>query len=303
MQRRVSPSSVTTFIAQFPESLQDAALKWLEHIEVVRPEIELTRLIPASLGTHLPVSCRTIGVSPVGAMTDSASRLSYSMRDSLNAPAKDIRLIQVPLSEALGAGLDAYVLFDDNTNSGHQALNIVAAWLDVQLPEEFRLNEEHVQPLPAALRDEFHKKPVLFAFAVETENACNKLRDFLVAECGFNRDLLKCVAGRTLLDKHKCFSGLESAFQHEDIVRLRAFVVDVAKQIFILEGKAEQVAEKRALGDGGAEGMVVFPYNCPTMTVPALWLSGIYRGEQWIPLVERGRRTGAVDGIFVGEDA
>jgi len=49
--------------------------------------------------------------------------------------------------------------------------------------------------------------------------------------------------------------------------------------------------------------MVVFPYNCPTMTVPALWLTGLVAGVEWVPLIPRGRRYHPDSGQFVGEDA
>ena len=68
--------------------------------------------------------------TPLGATTDSANHLSYNLRDLKDVSTANMRLIHVPLPEALGMGLDAYMLFDDNTNTGKQALNIIAGWLD-----------------------------------------------------------------------------------------------------------------------------------------------------------------------------
>jgi len=49
--------------------------------------------------------------------------------------------------------------------------------------------------------------------------------------------------------------------------------------------------------------MVVFPYNCPTMTVTALWIKGKRQGIEWIPLIERARRTDPKTGLILGEEA
>jgi hypothetical protein len=301
---RVSPASVTTFVAQFPAELQAAALAWLEHIDFIKPEEQLKSLIPRVVHEHLPGQCKTVGISPLGATTDSAYRLAYGLRESLQEAFDDnIRAPQVPLAEALNMGLDAYVVFDDNTNSGLQALNIVAGWLECSLPDELKLREEHVEPLSEKLRVELLSKPVLLVFSVATEGAVDRLKGYLVSHCGMDEKLIRCDASKVLGSGEKTLSGPDSKFQHEKSVELRKFLAKVAKTIFLLEGKSDEVAESRALGGGGAEAMVVFPYNCPTMTIPALWLSGEFGGSSWIPLVERGRRTNPKTGVLSGEDA
>jgi len=303
-QKRVSPASVTTFVAQFPEGLQNAALAWLQHIDFVRPEVDLQRLIPSVLREYLAPSCRNIGISPLGATTDSAYHLAYNLREPLRAHlGHELRPMQVPLPEALGMKLDAYVVFDDNTNSGLQALNIIAGWLGRQLPQALRLEEEHVQALSEELQSELLTKPVVLAFSIATEGATVRLRDYLISHCGMSEAVIKCVANRELSGRTRIFSGSDSAFQHGDRLRLRDFVGQVAETIFTSEGKAKQSATSRALGAAGAEAMVVFPYNCPTMTIPALWLSGRLGNGSWIPLVERGRRTNPLTGQLSGEDA
>lgn len=303
-KKRVSPASVTTFIAQFPEALQRAALAWLQHIGFIRPDIELCKLIPRIVTERLDARMKSIGVSPLGATTDSAYHIAYDLREPLNdALPKEIRAPQVPLTEALGMALDYYLIFDDNTNSGLQALNIVAAWLGKELPSRLRLNEDHVQTLQPELVRELLSKPVCFCFAVAPEGGPEKLKSMLIEHLGFSADLLHCAAQIILPSRLKIFTGPDSPFQHTEITKLREFVVDVAKTIFVGESKSAEVAEARALGDNHAEAMVVFPYNCPTMTIPALWLSGKYGSVVWQPLVERGRRTSPLTGTYTGEDA
>jgi hypothetical protein len=303
-KKRVSPASVTTFVAQFPPDLQNAALSWLQHVMFLRPDIELCRLIPKIATDRLQAKWTSMGISPLGATTDSAYHITYDLREPLSeALPKTIRAPQVPLAEALGMNLDYYIVFDDNTNSGLQALNIVSGWLGKTLPNELRLNEDHVQPLSKDLAEEFLAKHVCFAFAVAPEGAPARLAKLLVDYLGFSKDRVHCASQVQLLERQRFFSGVNSAFQHKDKVRLREFIVDLAKTIFMSEGKSAEVAEARGLGDRSEEAMVVFPYNCPTMTIPALWLTGKYGSLEWTPLVERGRRTNPLTGVFSGEDA
>jgi HD superfamily phosphohydrolase len=302
-QKRVTPASVTTFVAQFPAELQDAAVKWLEYIDFVRPGEELKKLIPAVVN-DLPPTYKNIGISPLGATTDSASHLSYNLREALDQAGGNTRIIRpAPLREALGEELDAYVVFDDNTNSGYQALNILAGWLGLgrKIPKNLRLPEDHVQPLTQKLRTELRRKPLYLLFGVATEGALVRLEKYLTDECEMKKDRIQCRASMELNASKKIFSA-ESPFQSDMKLKLRDYVADVAEQIFISEGKTEKNAKSRALGDNKAEAMVVFPYNCPTMTIPALWLTGIYKKRQWLPLVERGRRRSPKGG-FSGEDA
>lgn len=270
----------------------------------MRPDVELCTLIPRILTERLDAHIKSVGVSPLGATTDSAYHIAYDLREPLtDALPKEIRAPQVPLAEALGMQLDYYLVFDDNTNSGLQALNIVASWLGKELPEHLRLNEDHVQTLSPALAAELLDKPVCFCFAVAPEGGPEGLKALLVEHLGFREDLVHCAAQVILPARRRIFTGPDSPFQHTDITKLREFVFDVAKTIFLGERKSVEIAEKRALGDNQAETMIVFPYNCPTMTIPALWLTGKYGGVVWQPLVERGRRTNALTGQFTGEDA
>lgn len=300
-QKRVSPASVTSFVAQFDTELQDAVLAWLEHIDLIRPEDELKKLIPSVVHEHLP-SFKTIGISPLGAPTDSAFRLSYNLREPLEqAFGNKIIAKHIALAEALGQGLDAYMVFDDNTNSGYQALNILAGWLGKEIPEDLRLREDHVQPLKEELRSELLAKPLFLLFGVATEGALGRLKSYLIKFCEMNPELVECRASRELGSRDTIFSA-DSAFQHDLKLELKEFVAEVARQIFVSERKSEKTAKSRSLGDSNAQAMVVFPYNCPTMTIPALWLTGPFRGHQWLPLVERGRRR-SPQGDFSGEDA
>jgi hypothetical protein len=127
--------------------------------------------------------------------------------------------------------------------------------------------------------------------------------ELLATHAGLAPERLTCLMDKVLCDAARVFSGAESPFQHRDKLKVREFLRDVAIQIFVAEGQDPDKAARRSLGDGQAEAMVVFPYNCPTMTIPALWLKGRRGENEWLPLVERARRLHPETGEPIGEDA
>ncbi len=300
---RVSPASVVSYVSQFPAELQEVALEWLQHLQIVRPDTEFKRLLPSVFTNMLPPDCKSIGFSPLGASTDSASRISYDLRNIQDDISDDIRLSQVILPQALGMKLDAYVLYDDNSNTGRQALSIFSEWTGMPLPQGVKLDEEHVQKLRDDLIDEFKTKNVIIVFSVATEYALVNISNVLHDELGFKESKCNCIQSMTLLERNKIFSGPDSPFQHRDKTKLRDFLLKIGTELFISEGKSEEIATRRALGVSGTEAMVVFPYNVPTMTIAPLWIKGECSQGDWIPLVARRRRQDHKTGAFVDEDA
>ena len=301
-RRLVSPASVTTYISQFPPDLQEVAVEWLQLIEWIDPGAGVSAAFSQLLENRTFTNLRRIALCPLGATSDSANRIAYDLRDIHGQhPGHILELL--PLSEALARRFDAYVFYDDNTNTGHQAVNIVAAWLEKELPRELQLHEEHVLPLESSLRHELISKPMGFAFAVGTEGADKNLAALLKDKLGITETPIHCAISRMLRKDRRVFSGSLSDFQHKDKLRLKSFLEQVAKEVLIGEHRTPEEASRRLLGDGNPEAMVVFPYNCPTMTITALWILGKYRGADWLPLVERARRRHPDTGALIGEDA
>jgi len=301
-KRLVSPASVTTYVSQFPPDLQEAALEWLQHLEWIDPSTGIRHAVGLLLQDRTLAEAQRVAICPLGATSDSANRIAYDLRD-IGGEYPGRSLLLLPLSEALARKLDAYIFYDDNANTGLQALNIVAAWLGKPLKHEFQLKEEHVEPLDSGMRDELLSKPVACVFAVGTEDSRPNVTNLLKTQAGLDDRKLLCVVDKVLPNAGRIFSGPESQFQHRDKLLLKQFLQDVAVQIFKSEGQSSSDAARRSMGDGNAEAMVVFPYNCPTMTVPALWLSGPCNNDDWLPLVERARRRHPKTGQPVGEDA
>ncbi len=278
-------------------------MEWIKYIELVRPEIGLRECVNKILKNNLSIT--KIGLSPLGAMSDSASHLAYK----LTSPLDEEHLHRVishnePLTEALDNNMDAYFIYDDNVNSGQQALNIIAGWMGVSIPDSLKLNEKHVEPMSESHRKELLNKKVFVMFSISAQGSIEKLKKYLIEYCGFERDRIECSSSRILTEEDRIFSA-SSRFQHRDKLKLQEFVERVGISIFSKESKSEARAKSRALGDHGTEAMIIFPYNCPTMTIPALWLSGEYENSMWTPLVERTRRKRVENGksVLIGEDA
>jgi len=80
-KRRVTPASTTAFLAQFPDELQEVALTWLQHIQWVEPENELMKAFIKLLEQEPFRNLKSVALCPLGAASDSASRLAYNLRD------------------------------------------------------------------------------------------------------------------------------------------------------------------------------------------------------------------------------
>jgi len=257
----------------------------------VRPENELPLAIKSVLEHDAFTNVRQLALCPLGGTTDSATRIQYDLRNIREEFAPDVEVAIMPLVEALGREFDGYVIFDDNINTAKQAVNVMSAWLGFEVPKELTLREEHVQPLPDAAKEEMRKKPCGIVFAIETEGACTNLHQYLTQYGDLDGKALVCLAGKSLNRSSRVLTGKDSPFQHREKLPLRRFLERVGTQLLLPERGSEKEAKKYALGYHSTEAMVVFPYNCPTMTITPLWLAGEFEGTSWLPVVERGRRT------------
>jgi len=292
LKEKVTPVSIQRFVAQFPDDLQEAALAWIQHIQWIEPDIGLRGAFDAVMESQPFCDLKRIAFCPLGAMADSAYRFAYNLRNiahNYSDTEKDFQLLA--LNEALARQFQGYVFYDDNTNSGKQALNILASWLGKELPTELQLAEEHVQELPQDLKEELLAKPIALTFAVATDGAKERLMKNIPEHTGVKSDHLVCEVAKILAEDSRIFSGPASPFQHTQKRELTKFLRDVAFEILTkVEYKSDDKAKRDALGYHSAEAMVIFPYNCPTMTVTALWIRGPWQSDEWVPLAERARR-------------
>jgi HD superfamily phosphohydrolase len=294
-RQKVTPSHTTTYVAQFPSELQAPALRFLQHMQYIADEVLISAI--KSVVKQLELANR-IALVPLGSMTDSAGHLLYYLRDVRSAQVMG----EYQLTDSLVSHAAHIVFFDDNINSGHQTLNIFADWFGVKLPPELDLKEDHVQSLSEDAKERLRGIPITLVYAVGTEGAGEKVRELLAKHCNMNPSLISVHLERVLYTADRIFSSTESRFQDPKRNELRNFLKKVGAELLQSEGKNAEKAAGRALGYGGAEAMVVFRHNVPTMTITPLWLRGrLQKGDEWVPLVERNRRH-SIDGELVGED-
>jgi hypothetical protein len=288
-------------LSQFPLDLQEAALGLLSHIRVI-DERELALAINDTLQESQFKAGDKVALVPLGGIWDSAQHLMYNLREIRQGMAS----IPVPsfatLDDNLALRADQIIFFDDNVNSGLQVLNIFAGWMAQPLPPEVDLKEEHVQPLSPEACERLRKTPISLIFGVGTEGADRRVRTLLSDHLGFSPTNVAVMIRNLLKDSEKVLSGRDSPFDAENKNRLMKYLTDIGTQLMLSEGKSPNIAAQRALGDGSAEALVVFPYNVPTMTITALWCGGKIDKGEWTPLVERRRRR-KLDGSLAGEDA
>lgn len=283
-RERVTLSRITTYVMQFPVDLQEVAIHWLEQLEMIE-ETDLERALSEALTIDVENAQHTF-VVPFGGLGDSAVHLVYPIREGVAR--ERIR----PLDDATVAAARRIVFFDDNVNTGKQVINVFAQWLNVNLPADVDLRESHVLALSEQSRQRLREIPIVLVFAVGTEGADKRVANLFADHLDMHN--VEVRIGKMLLANRKVFSGADAAFQDERRIELREFVTRKGTELLEARGKNSADARERCLGYGGAEAMVLFPYNVPTMTVTCLWLGGNEEGD-WLPLIERRRRQNSAE--------
>lgn len=283
-RERVTLSRISTYVTQFPDDLHEAAIHWLEQLELI-DESDLERALSAALADDPDTASQTF-VVPFGGLGDSAVHLVYPIREGVAR--ERIR----PLDDSTLAVARRLVFFDDNVNTGKQVINVFAQWLGVELPLGLSLKESHVLPLATQSRDRLKTIPITLVFAAGTEGADSRVRALFAEH--FAMTNVDVRIGKVLLATRRVFSGPDSLFQDQRRIELRDFVAKTGTELLEASGRSPDDARERSLGYGGAEAMVLFPYNVPTMTVTCLWL-GSLDGVAWLPLIERRRRQGSAE--------
>ncbi|AKJ07402.1 hypothetical protein ATI61_111350 [Archangium gephyra] len=275
---RPSALRILTWLHQLPDGLQQAALPALERIRLFRrqdfvKDIEAARRTPAVASLSRPVWV------PLGGPKDSAARWGYYMHDeALKSPGSDVSAIEVkPIEAALRVKNAPLVFFDDCFYSGGQVETVFAQWLG----EAGKIDEEHVDPLPADLRDELRRRDCVLVYALGREDRKQELTERLQK---LGLQVKDIVVVESLSE-----DGLASTMPEEQIEPLRKHLRHVGESLLRSTKPTwdEQRIQERALGYGNGGHLVAFQMNVPTFTVTALWSRGDYEGRPWLPLLPR----------------
>jgi HD superfamily phosphohydrolase len=294
----ITINRITTFVNQFPEHLQDVCLSFLKHLQIyneslLKDETEKV-LIKVTNGD------KKIGVTYLGAVSDSGGRLAYHLRPILDK----FGIEPEEFNDDFVVENDKIVFYDDNINSGLQVINIFAELLDekLSLPPEFVLKEKHHRRLKTEdAKFKLKNMPIYLTYIIGFDYSITTVLDILVSYLGFKAENINFNIHRLMTDKEKIFSGADSKFDHVHKRDLRTFLSQIGEKLLQSDNKDGKRVENGKLGYANAEAMVLFPYNIPTMTITALWHSGKIDGTPWIPIAERRRRS-SKDGNFIGED-
>ena len=294
---RVTMSRLTAYVSQFPEGIQAALLECLSKLTIV-DERHLKETLNRALRSLPRAANERRALVPLGGLHDSAGRLGYTLRDLTEDG--DINRLEL-LSDEVVKRITRLVCFDDNVNTGKQALNIFASWFDHNLPPELGLREEHVQPLGTDSREKLREIPIVLVFSVGVEGAEARLAELLETYLQIPHSNVEVHVGHVLKKNQRPFSGPDTPLRHPDRRELRQFLANTGRQLMLSENASPDTAASRELGYGGAEALVAFPYNVPTMTLTALWCRGTIGGVEWMPLMERRRRK-TIAGEFAREE-
>ena len=288
----VTPARVSAFLMQFPEDLQPPALDLLTMLRVVDPMI-----IAGAMGDECKrlnaKNVKNILLAPIGNLTDSATHLLYFLKNSPVLSSADTPTIAL-LNDNTIASADYLILFDDNINSSAQTLNILAEWLGVSLPQHLKLKEKHVAALQEESKAKLRSIPIHFIYGVGPRSAKVDLLKVLVDYMKLDEHKVTITLCQTLDEHDKPLTGKNSKLGDKRL-ELREFLEKVGTELLKSSSANLAVANKRALGYSGTEGLVLLQYNVPSMTIAALWCPGIFEGIDWLPLCER-RRNWRPDG-------
>jgi len=295
---RITLNRITTFVNQFPIELQPVCLSFLQHLKVYNEsllKIELDKVLEKI------EKGKKIGLAYLGGAADSGNRLVYHLRESIEnfglyEPSK--------IDDSLIINSDCLIVFDDNINSGLQLINIFAELLDEQdkIDSTVLLNEKHINPLSTdKAKQKLKQMDIYFVYILGSKIIDKKIKKQLNEYFNFQEEKIHFSINKLFSEEDKIFSGIDSDFNHEKKKELREYLEQIGVKLLRNEGKKEEKTNTCKLGYSGAEAMVLFPYNVPTMTITALWCKGnIEQDVPWFPLAERRRRT--KNGKYIGED-
>ncbi|RBP42525.1 hypothetical protein DES53_106234 [Roseimicrobium gellanilyticum] len=306
----VTVADVTAFVGQFPQELQPSALMLCDRFEIVYP-IQVGKLVSEVFHDASDQLSGKVAIVPLGNLADSANHLIYSWKNNADEKIRTVGNKVTMLADSVVRTSETIILFDDNINSGYQALNILAEWLEVDLPENVKLAEHHVDPLGKVAQKRLKQINLIFVFGVGREQSEQEFRAALHL-VGVDSDRVKVTMGRCLRSEERILSGSGSILEEAKRLQLKSYLSKVGAQILLPDvyeaaapGEKElmrNAAKRRALGDHETEGTILFPYNTPSMTIAAFWCTGMFEGQKWIPLFER-RRNIRLDGAVVGESS
>ncbi len=316
--KRITYLDVEKFLKQFDKKLQLPALNLISNIKVI-PNDELVSEIRSIINKINPTDEKSIiGILPLGSYMSSSSNMMKSYRSFLDSH----NIVQLTFtSKEQFTNMKNIILVDDNINTGRQALNIIAKMLCVPLEklrnsnlileDIHKTNGEGEQFTDPEIISHLKQIPLKFVFISGYEKSEESLKQYLVQYCGLNENNIEIIIKHKLTENDRFFSG--GSVKEEDekkplsvfreikdnfkenpskITDLKLFLEKVGKEV-VQERSIIKIYNQdplaHCLGYCNRESLVVFPSSVPTMTITALWCSGLYENgaKTWKALIPR----------------
>jgi HD superfamily phosphohydrolase len=321
---QVTHQDVINYIHQFPKDIQDIILEILSSVKVLH-ESALEPILKAlftEIRTNSPED--KINVIGLGAASSSGSGMLKHVLGVLDK--HDIATDNLN-AETINK-YDHFVLFDDNTNSGRQALNIIARWCNVNDDILYKANiftdterNRDAKFINATVADKLRsdKTKITLCFITGTEDAEIFLKLHLKETIGIQGKIdikiryyltedSNILNDRRPPDDDNIFNVIKQKFLKKNeghpikaINKTRDFLIDIGSQLVkekdICKLRGED-PKKHALGYCNRASTIIFPNSVPTSVITALWCRGKYTikdktgaeiEKEWIPLIARDK--------------
>lgn len=283
---KISANAILKFVQQFycfESELKDFD-RFVEQCFNLLNDIELVtnNTLVLSLSENIKKiieenSCnpKDITVFAIGNMQDSSSQLIYKLKFlPYNLKVKEIEKIKPnEISE--------YVLFiDDAFFSGTQLKEIISTWSS----SEHSDRENHSVALDPEVIDVLKKKNVYFSFVYKNNENTTGLLDFCEKKLGFRPKIIS-------YKKFECVDmEIKYPIAKKYFKKVGEKLIDIKSKDENGEYKEHWMEERRNtshLGYNNAQQLVVFPWNTPTYSLTALWLSAEDDDFKWLSLFTR----------------
>jgi deoxynucleoside triphosphate triphosphohydrolase SAMHD1 len=310
---------VKNYLRQFDDDYQPIILLLLASIRVLH-DGELKAILESAFNDF---NGKKINVIPLGSSFSSAPNMMKQLSDIITQYNVDDESIYTDKI----LEYHHFIFFDDNTNSGRQALNIIAKWCGI--PTE-KLKKKRVYTNISKDKDaksvkaEISKRlqdsntHITLCFITGTKEAedfllknlkevCEikgsiniKIRHYIIPDLGIlnNRKIPE--------NYNNVFSTLKKSFKaaiknepSKLVEEAIQFLTNIGEQLVASKEvctEQKEPASKHALGYCNRESTVIFFNSVPTSTITALWCSGDYvhpdngMSKKWKPIIPRDKK-------------
>lgn len=198
----------------------------------------------------------------------------------------------VELNKALNDdSIETIVFLDDGMNSGHQMLSVFQEYMGVEKRKRATY-ERHVKTLSKANKRKFERKKIVIGYIFFNE----KSENYIITELKkLGLKNVKVIFNYTFFPKLKDRNDIFDSQSEKEITMSFLQLIGLnllqnSKRInktTYKERWSKKRIRKSALGYNDAQQLIVYDYNIPTYTLPALWEAGVVNGVSWKGLFKR----------------